>query len=148
MENRLYSFLVTHGVLIGSQQWGGAHKESDWDFALPISKRAEMLDICYAGRYTLIEKPGSSQNPNHTMSNLINEKVWAGNKQLNILTYEDMDMPKIAELNRIMDFLATQPVGDAMAANKRVRIDVVENILNVLFWDLEYCREEDQDIPF
>lgn len=146
MENELYSFLVTHGILIGSQQWGGSHSKSDHDFVLPLYKRAEMLRIVNAYKYNLVEKPGSSQNTCHTMFNLINEKVWAGDRKINILTYEDSDIPRILELNRMMDFLRTQPVGEAMIADKRVRIHIVEDLLNVLFW--EPRQTEDDEIPF
>ena len=133
--DKLLKNIASSGILIGSRQWGGLHPKSDWDVVLSTSKTEKLLDyfdkrgIEYEDR----GKTASADIEKHTMFNENNIKVELGDELLNILSYKESDIQKIAELNNTMEKIKETEIGRLCASDKAIRIAVVETFLNVLF---------------
>ncbi len=146
--NDLVNKLLETGILIGSRQWGGDHINSDYDVV--FSDKVIMNILAYFDKvgikYNRLE--GSSQSETNRMYNHLNIKVDLDGMIFNFITYPEKDINKIFHLNDYMQYIRELPIGQACAADKKVRIHVVESYLDFAFNKINpNTLEEDLGMP-
>lgn len=91
--DRLFTYIDRRGRAIGSRVWGGATKESDWDFAIKYTKWESLQKmllkkgIVPQNLYGISEERGD--NLTAPLRNNGNYKFYLGSKQINIIVYTD-----------------------------------------------------------
>lgn len=145
----VFDALIKTGILIGSRAWGGAKRYSDYDLVLSDEKYNKIKISFKEKGIHFREFAGFSERVHgHSMFNIDNDKLYFDEETtLNIITYKQTDLPKIKELNKIMKFIvANTTLGQEMADDKAIRIDVVEGLLNGLFKGVK--QADQNNFPF
>jgi hypothetical protein len=144
--NRVFDIMLSKGFLIGSRAYGGFTSRSDWDLVIDENIYAKILVACANNGIKLDIKTlwGFSDNMDrHNMFNTLNEKIYfpSGN-ELNILAYRNEDMQYIREVHEAMTALVGTAIGDKMAKDKAIRIEVFQALKNSAFKECHYCMSK------
>lgn len=135
--------MLSKGFLIGSRAYGGFSIRSDWDLVIDENIYAKILVACQKHKIKLdIETLwGFSENMDrHNMFNTLNEKIhFPSGNELNILAYRKEDMPLIREVHEAMSALVGTAIGDKMADDKAIRIEVFQALKNSAFKECHYA---------
>jgi len=132
----LKTALDNHAILIGSRAWGGETSTSDYDYILDTITLNELLRLfdIHELKYDNIGGASDDRN-NHKMYNELNIKIVMDGVTYNLMSYNPMDICKIESINEAMMKLMDTDIGDMCAADKKVRIKVVECFFDIMFND-------------
>ena len=158
LHEKMFDYFMKIGILIGSRKWGGAKQDSDYDLVIGEKRYSEILiHIKNQSIQLKIESnEGSSDFVENTMYNIINDKFTLSfgkkNYLMNILTYHERDLPKILELNDILDAMPQDScIKKRIIEDKDKRIALIETLLALMFEDdlkaVNFYNPDDE-IPF
>lgn len=133
--------------MIGSREWGGHKKDSDYDFVFKYNV-AEKIIHYLQSKNVFIEK---SYYPDHILKNQANYKFTLDGKIVNILSWvtdSDIKLIKIAS-----EYMQSLNPAIGHTRNKRIRCEFFQHIVAHLFeyqdnFDVTKIDTFDDDIPF
>ena len=142
MDNIFKNILDNAKVTIGSQVYGGATVNSDYDFIMNIGQYNTLIGYLERVGISFSETNGSSQNEDPVMFNIGNLKfildTTEGRKLINVLAYPVDDIPKLVEVNKAMLKIIESPLlANNIAKSKKYRVDIFMTLLITAFdaWD-------------
>jgi hypothetical protein len=145
IKEKIFNIINNKGYLIGSRAWGGYAENSDHDVIINENIYEKILQGSKnrgiaLGIHRTFNNYGDIL---HEMNNTINDKMTINGKVLNVIAFREEDMPKIIAVSRAMEELVGTEIGDRIAADKLLRIEVFQCFKQIMF-----PLVLDDDFPF
>lgn len=120
-------------IPIGSREWGGFNKESDYDFIVD-EKDLENLEK-YANNLCIYFKwiDGSSISILNKMHNISNIKFDYDSKTFNLISYNTNDIKKIKKILPLMK--GNSLLHRVMIKDKNIRVKIFSTLLDIIIKD-------------
>lgn len=140
--DKLIEAIQENGILIGSRAWGGYTKNSDYDYVFDEEIMYLLLKFFEKKQIEIQYLTGNSDNQQeHAMFNIANVKVRLNDGIYNLMSYEKEDIPKVESLDAAMRALINTQIGKMCVDNKKIRIEIVQAFLRVLFIRNDFDKE-------
>jgi hypothetical protein len=142
-SEKLYPIFESQGFLIGSRAYGGHRSDSDWDIVICEDTYQKILESAKKAGITIDHRNVwgfSGKMDEHNMFNTLNDyiRLPVSTKMVNIIAYRKKDMPLIREVHEAMLALVGTKIGDRMAEDKQVRINIFQTFKDEAFRNRHY----------